>query len=285
MNISLFVPCFVDTLFPSAAKAMVEVLERLGHQVDVPPRQTCCGQIHVNSGYRDEATSLARHFVEVFEGSEVVVAPSASCVGLVHDVYLDLARESGDVGLAEAVEAVLPRLHEFSQFVADVLGVDDVGAYFPHRVTLHTSCHSIRVLKVGDAPQRFLAGVKRDRGGAAAACRRVLRVRWHFRGQERRHLGGDAVVEGGERASHRRRVRGGGGQLLPYEHRRSPLAPEEPGSEPCIWPKCSPPATPDPGGRRERRRARAAPLWRGGEAGPEGRPTPSQSGQGDQHDS
>lgn len=160
MRISLFVPCFVDTLFPSAAKAMVEVLERLGHDLDMPPGQTCCGQIHVNSGYRSEAAGLARHFVDVFRGSDVVVAPSASCVGLVHDVYPDLARESGDAALVGDVTGLLPRVHEFSQFLADEQGVDDVGAYFPHRVTLHTSCHSIRVLKVGDAPQRLLAGVK-----------------------------------------------------------------------------------------------------------------------------
>ena len=160
MRISLFIPCFVDTLFPSAATAMVEVLERLGHTLDLPPGQTCCGQIHVNSGYRDEATKLARHFVDVFRHSEVVVAPSASCVGLVHDVYPDLARESGDAALIDEVTALIPRVHEFSQFLAHEQGVHDVGAYFPHRVTLHTSCHSIRVLKVGDAPQRLLAAVK-----------------------------------------------------------------------------------------------------------------------------
>ena len=160
MRISLFIPCFVDTLFPSAAKAMVEVLERLGHTLDVPAGQTCCGQIHVNSGYRSEATSLARHFVDVFRGSDVVVAPSASCVGLVHDVYPDLARESGDAALVDDVAGLIPRVHEFSQFLTDVEGVQNVGAYFPHRVTLHTSCHSIRVLRVGDAPQRLLAGVK-----------------------------------------------------------------------------------------------------------------------------
>lgn len=160
MRIALFIPCFVDTLFPSAGRAMVEVLERLGHELELPPGQTCCGQIHVNSGYRGEATGLARRFVEVFRRSEAVVAPSASCVGLVHDVYPDLARESGDRALIDDVEALLPRVHEFSQFVADVQGVADVGAYFPHRVTLHTSCHSLRVLHVGDAPQRLLANVR-----------------------------------------------------------------------------------------------------------------------------
>ncbi len=160
MQLSLFIPCFVDTLFPSAGQAMVEVLERLGHELRYPGGQTCCGQIHVNTGYRQEATMLARHFVDVFADAEVVVAPSASCVGLVHDVYPDLARESGDRGLVAAVDELLPRVHEFSQFLTGVLGLEEVGAYFPHRVTLHTSCHSIRVLKVGDAPQRLLAGVR-----------------------------------------------------------------------------------------------------------------------------
>jgi len=159
MRLSLFIPCFVDTLFPSAGRAMVTVLERLGHELDFPPGQTCCGQIHVNSGYRGEAVAMVRHFVEVFGASETVVAPSASCVGLVKDVYADLARESGDAALARAVDALVPRVHEFSQFLTDVLGVEDVGAYFPHRVTLHTSCHSLRVLRVGDAPQRLLAAV------------------------------------------------------------------------------------------------------------------------------
>lgn len=160
MRLSLFIPCFVDTLFPSAGRAMVTVLERLGHTLDFPPNQTCCGQIHVNTGYRGEALALARHFVDVFSASDTVVAPSASCVGLVKDVYGDLARESGDVALVDAVGALVPRVFEFSQFLTGVLGLEDVGAYFPHRVTLHTSCHSLRVLKVRDAPQRLLAAVK-----------------------------------------------------------------------------------------------------------------------------
>ena len=160
MRLSLFIPCFVDTLFPSAGRAMVAVLERLGYALEFPSGQTCCGQIHVNSGYRAEATTLARHFVEVFGASDTVVAPSASCVGLVKDVYRDLARESGDAALVEAVETLIPRVHEFGQFLTDVVGVEEVGAYFPHRVTLHTSCHSLRVLQVGDAPQRLLAGVR-----------------------------------------------------------------------------------------------------------------------------
>jgi len=160
MQLSLFIPCFVDTLFPSAGRAMVEVLDRLGHELDFPEGQTCCGQIHVNTGYRREATSLLRHFVDVFGERDVVVAPSASCVGLIRDQYLDLARESGDAALVAAVTALVPRVHEFSQFLVDELQVEQVGAYFPHRVTLHTSCHSLRVLAIGDAPQRLLAGVK-----------------------------------------------------------------------------------------------------------------------------
>jgi len=115
VKISLFVPCFVDTLFPYAARAMVEVLERLGHDLDMPPGQTCCGQIHVNSGYRGEATGLARHFVDVFRDADVVVAPSASCVGLVHDVYPDLARESGDAALVDDVTGEIPDWRELRE--------------------------------------------------------------------------------------------------------------------------------------------------------------------------
>jgi L-lactate dehydrogenase complex protein LldE len=160
MRVALFVSCFNDTLFPDTGRAVVRVLERLGHEVAFPFEQTCCGQMHNNSGYQLEAVPLARRFVRVFAAYDAVVSPSPSCVGMVHEMYPRLARLAGDDGLAAEVETLVPRVHEFSQFLVRVLGVDDVGAYFPHKVTYHPTCHSLRGLKVGDAPLRLLRNVR-----------------------------------------------------------------------------------------------------------------------------
>jgi L-lactate dehydrogenase complex protein LldE len=160
MRVSLFITCFNDTIFPATGKAMVALLERLGHTVDFPMAQTCCGQMHYNTGYQRETVPLVRHFVEVFDTSEVVVSPSASCVGMVHELYPKLAELAQDAGLARAVAELIPRVFELSTFLVKKLGVEDVGAYFPHRVTFHPTCHSLRLLRVGDAPQRLLHKVK-----------------------------------------------------------------------------------------------------------------------------
>jgi len=160
MRIGLFVTCLTDTLFPDTGKAVVTVLERLGHQVDFPAGQTCCGQMHFNTGYRREAVPMARGFAAAFGGFEAVVTPSASCASMVREYFPALAAEAADPGLARAVAEVVPRTHELSMFLGDVLGVTDVGGYFPHRVTYHPSCHSLRMLKVGDAPLRLLRAVR-----------------------------------------------------------------------------------------------------------------------------
>jgi L-lactate dehydrogenase complex protein LldE len=160
MRISLFITCFNDTLFPETGRAMVRLLERLGHTVDFPLEQTCCGQMHFNTGYQRETIPLVRHFVEVFASAEVVVAPSASCVGMVREFYPRVAEVSGDARLAEAVAALAPRVFELSEFLVKRLGVEDVGAYYPHRVTYHPTCHSLRALHVGDAPLRLLRAVR-----------------------------------------------------------------------------------------------------------------------------
>lgn len=160
MRISLFITCFNDTLFPETGKAMVRLLERLGHRVDFPLEQTCCGQMHYNTGYQEEAIPLVRRFVEVFGEAEAIVAPSASCVGMVKEFYHKVADRSGDPELMERVEEVVPRVHELSQFLVDELGVEDVGAYYPHRVTYHPTCHSLRVLHVGEAPLILLRNVR-----------------------------------------------------------------------------------------------------------------------------
>jgi L-lactate dehydrogenase complex protein LldE len=160
MLIGLFVTCLTDTLYPDTGRAVVAVLERLGHQVQFPAAQCCCGQMHFNTGYRREAVPMARGLVAAFAGFDAVVTPSASCASMVHEYFPVLAAEAGDDVLARDVAEFAPRVWELSVFLADVLGVTDVGAYFPHRVTYHPSCHSVRMLKVGDAPLRLLRAVR-----------------------------------------------------------------------------------------------------------------------------
>ncbi|HEV2590270.1 MAG TPA: (Fe-S)-binding protein [Gaiellaceae bacterium] len=144
MRVGLFVTCLGDTLFPEAPQAVVRVLERLGHDVEFPTEQTCCGQLHGNSGYRDEAFKLAERFERIFEGFDAIVSPSSSCVGMIREYRPTLA----------------PRVFEFSEFLVSRLGVVDVDAHFRHRVTYHPTCHSLRVAKVGDAPLRLLRAVR-----------------------------------------------------------------------------------------------------------------------------
>jgi L-lactate dehydrogenase complex protein LldE len=160
MKISLFITCYNDTLFPETGKAVVSLLERLGHEVEFRSAQTCCGQMHYNTGYQREAFPLLRHFVSVFEGADVICVPSSSCVAMMRDHYPKMAAASGDERLIAQVEDLLPRIFEFSELLIDKLGVTDVGAFFPHTVTLHPSCHSLRSLHVGDKPVRLLNQVR-----------------------------------------------------------------------------------------------------------------------------
>jgi L-lactate dehydrogenase complex protein LldE len=158
--VALFITCFNDTLFPETGRATVEVLERLGVEVDFPLAQTCCGQMHFNTGYQREAIPLVRRFVEVFDGYDAVVAPSGSCVSMVRELYPMAADLAEDSHLAEKVEELGPRVFELSEFLVRRLGVTDVGAHYPHRVTYHPTCHSLRMLKVGDAPLELLRNVR-----------------------------------------------------------------------------------------------------------------------------
>ncbi len=160
MRVALFIACFNDTLFPATGRATVELLERLGHDVEFPLDQTCCGQMHFNTGYQLEAVPLARRFVRIFEPYEAIVSPSASCVGMVREYYARLAEISGDESLKREVAVLAPRVWELSEFLVKKLGIEDVGAYYPHRVTLHPTCHSLRVLRVGDSPIRLLRQVR-----------------------------------------------------------------------------------------------------------------------------
>src|SRR3954447_20632093 len=142
MRVALFVTCFNDTLFPQAGRAVVALLERLGCEVDFPLEQTCCGQMHVNSGYEHEAGKLMARFPRVFSGYDAVVSPSASCVAHVR----------------ERIPGV--DVYELTEFLVDRLGAVDVGATFPHRVTLHPTCHSLRLLRLGARPRRLLEAVQ-----------------------------------------------------------------------------------------------------------------------------
>lgn len=152
MRIALFITCVNDLLFPAAGRAVVTVLERLGHTVEFPAEQTCCGQMHANSGYRTEAVPLARRLLRAFAGYDAVVAPSGSCVAMVRDSYPDL--------LADDAAELAGRTYELSELLVDVLQVTDVGARFPHRVTYHPACHGLRLLRLGDKPQRLLTAVR-----------------------------------------------------------------------------------------------------------------------------
>jgi L-lactate dehydrogenase complex protein LldE len=156
VQVALFITCIGDTLFPEAGQATVRVLERLGHEVVFPEEQTCCGQMHLNSGYRREADKLGRRFRRIFGDFEAVVSPSSSCVGTVRE------------------EFGMENVFELSELLVHRLGVEDVGASFPGRVVYHPTCHSLRVTRVGDAPLRLLRKVRRlelvDLPGADECC-------------------------------------------------------------------------------------------------------------------
>jgi L-lactate dehydrogenase complex protein LldE len=160
MRVSLFATCLVDTLTPQVAMATARLLQRLGQEVVVPPTQTCCGQVHVNTGYRREAVGIVANHVRAFAGADVIVAPSGSCVASIHHQQAAVARRAGDEALAQAAEELAGRTYELSQFLVDVLGVTDVGASYPHRVTYHPTCHSLRLLRVGDRPLQLLRAVR-----------------------------------------------------------------------------------------------------------------------------
>lgn len=157
-RVALFATCLVDALFPDAGRATVELLERLGQSVEFPLEQTCCGQMHTNSGYFE--ADLVRRYVDAFEPYDAVVVPSGSCAGAIRHQHAMIARAAGDELLAARAEATAAKTYELSQFLIDVLGTDDVGAYFPHRVTYHPTCHSLRMLGVGDRPLRLLRNVR-----------------------------------------------------------------------------------------------------------------------------
>jgi L-lactate dehydrogenase complex protein LldE len=160
VKVALQITCVNDAMFPETGKATVRLLRRLGVDVDFPAGQTCCGQPMVNTGYLDEAVPAVRRYVEAFTGYDAVVTPSGSCAASVRHQHVLVARRSGDQALVGAVAESSPRAYELSEFLVDVLDVTDVGAYFPHRVTYHPTCHSLRLLGVGDRPRKLLEAVR-----------------------------------------------------------------------------------------------------------------------------
>jgi L-lactate dehydrogenase complex protein LldE len=157
-RVALFVTCIVDQFFPRVGLAMAEVLERLGYRVDFPEAQTCCGQPAFNTGYREEARRVARHFLSVFRDAEYVVVPSGSCTSMITRHYEELFRK--DPEALEQTRRLAPRVWEFSRFLLEVAGVEDVGARLPAVVTYHDSCHALRELGIGEGPRRLLAKVR-----------------------------------------------------------------------------------------------------------------------------
>ncbi len=201
------VTCINDAVKPGVGQATVRLLRRLGVDVEFPEAQTCCGQPFVNTGYVDEAVPVVRGFAETFAEYDAVVAPSGSCAGCARHQHSIVARRSGDPALVEAVERTSPRVHELSEFLVDVLGVEDVGASFPHRVTYHPTCHSLRMLGVGDRPLRLLRAVRGidlvELPGADQCC--------GFGGTFAMKNADTSVAMGSDKARH---VRGTGAEVL-----------------------------------------------------------------------
>lgn len=171
MKVSLFIPCFVDQYFPDAGMACVKILKKLGHEVLFPERQTCCGQPPFNTGFWKEAREAAKRALDVFESAEIVVGPSGSCIAMMKDGYGDLFKGTADEARARALAA---KTFEFTQFLVNVLGVTDLGASFPHKVTFHDGCHGLRMLGAKREPRALLEKVRGlelvEMGEAESCC-------------------------------------------------------------------------------------------------------------------
>lgn len=176
MKVGIFATCLADTVFPEVVRATARLIARLGHHPVLPASQTCCGQMHVNTGYQREALPLVRGYAETFgdPSIDVVVLPSGSCTGSVRHQHPLIAARHGDAALRSAVADVAAKTYDLSELLVDVFGVEDVGAYFPHTVTYHPTCHSVRMTKVGDRPMRLLSKVEgielRELPGAEECC-------------------------------------------------------------------------------------------------------------------
>lgn len=171
MKVTLFIPCFIDQYFPDAGMACVKILEKLGHEVVFPQKQTCCGQPPFNTGFWKEAEKSARHALDVFEDAEVVVGPSGSCIAMMKDGYIDLFKGKKE---ASRARALADKTYELTQFLVNKLGVTDLGATFRHKVTFHDGCHGLRMLKIKKEPRALLGKVRGlelvEMGEAESCC-------------------------------------------------------------------------------------------------------------------
>ncbi|MER7795024.1 (Fe-S)-binding protein [Streptomyces sp. NPDC097640] len=164
MRVALFITCVNDTLYPRTGHAVVTLLERLGVEVGFPPEQSCCGQAQFNTGYRHQTEPLVRRYAAAFQDYDYVVTPSGSCAAMVRDNYPRIGAKAAAEGrgqeLTELAAAAVPKTYELTEFITDVLKVTDVGAYYPHTVTYHPTCHGLRMLRLGDRPRRLLSAVE-----------------------------------------------------------------------------------------------------------------------------
>jgi len=158
-TVQLFITCLIDTLYPEVGEAVVRVLNRAGVQVSFPPEQTCCGQPAFNTGLREQARPLAIHTIEVFENTQgPVVVPSGSCAGMIKYGYLELFEH--DAVWYPRAKLLSERIYEFSEFLVDYLGIVDLNAYYPHKITYHSSCHLLREMGIDRQPRALLNAVK-----------------------------------------------------------------------------------------------------------------------------
>jgi len=157
MNITLFIPCFIDACFPKAGISVVQILERLGHTIEYPQELTCCGQPAFNSGYWPETREVAVKVLDRLRDAEVLVIVSGSCGAMIKNFYPELFKGTPHEAAARALSS---KCYEFSEFLVDRLGVTDLGARFPHKVTVHDGCHGHRELGIKDQPRKLLAGVR-----------------------------------------------------------------------------------------------------------------------------
>jgi L-lactate dehydrogenase complex protein LldE len=157
MKISLFIPCFIDQLFPEVGISTVRIFEKLGHDLDFPSQQTCCGQPAFNSGYWDDAREVARRFLDIFSEAEVIVSPSGSCTTMVRHFYGKLFQDTPDFKLAAKIAS---KTYELTEFLVKKLNVTDLNASFHGKVAWHDACHGLRELHLKDEPRQLLKNVR-----------------------------------------------------------------------------------------------------------------------------
>jgi len=157
-KVTLFIQCIIDGIYPEVGFAVVRIFEKLGVGVECPAEQTCCGQPAFNSGYRREAKRAAEHFMDVFEEAECIVCPSGSCVNMVRNHYPELFRD--DARLLERAKGIGVRTFELTEYLVDVLGVEDLNSRYDGRITYHDSCHLMRGIGVKEQPRKLIRKIR-----------------------------------------------------------------------------------------------------------------------------